>query len=56
VFKRLRSATTSKERSLACVEFDDTPGIVDGDMKVSVQVQEFHRVTICCYICIQSTS
>jgi hypothetical protein len=26
--------TTSKERSFACVDFVDTPGLVDGDMKV----------------------
>lgn len=26
--------TTSKERSFSCVDFVDTPGLVDGDMKV----------------------
>jgi hypothetical protein len=26
--------TTSKERSFACVDFLDTPGLVVGDMKV----------------------
>lgn len=27
--------STSKERSFSCVDFVDTPGLVDGDMKVS---------------------
>lgn len=27
--------STSKERSFACVDFVDTPGLVDGDMKVT---------------------
>lgn len=30
--------TTSTERSFACVDFVDTPGLVDGDMKVCAAV------------------
>jgi hypothetical protein len=36
MFSRLSmcSVTTSKERSFACVDCVDTPGLVVGDMKV----------------------
>ncbi|KAF6254967.1 sarcaleumin-like protein [Scenedesmus sp. NREL 46B-D3] len=32
--------TTSKERSFACVDFVDTPGLVDGDMKYPFAVKD----------------
>ncbi len=31
--------STSKERSFTCVDFVDTPGLVDGDMKVTDRMQ-----------------
>lgn len=36
--------STSKERSFACVDFVDTPGLVDGDMKVG-------RASTACMLC-----